>query len=699
MAIFFCYWELLLHSVLENAKFGFFGFIFTMVFSICAGLLFTLICLVFRDKWLRRIIKSILIFILSLPYIVEYFIYKEFHLLYDLETMFAGAGDAAADYSQEIKDLIFCFDGISHIFLFSLLPVIVYLVVSYIYLKKMHVKKYPRKKVNYVFELPNGKQVKIKLSKRKKPTAEQKAAIAKKRNPEVVRRQRLLISGTAVLMVVLFFLNIGFIKIGKNYRDLYGSGYEFQTSTSKFGLMTGFRLDLKNLIFGGDTEISGDSELGGKEDDEPTEIVYADNVLDIDFETLKSKATSEQKTLLEYVESLTPTSQNEYTGLFKGKNLIFISAEAFSGYVIDPQITPTLYRLATKGIQVADYYQPSGAGTTGGEYHNIFGLYIGAGGKSMKNSASNYNYYTMGMQLDKLGYYGQAFHNNTYTYYDRDKTHTNLGYSAGYMGYGNGMEAYVSKHWPQSDTEMFKGTFEIYKDQQPFNIYYMSVSGHSNYTQSGNYWTRTNWSRVENLTCSDMVKGYIAAQLEFEDALTYLVSALETAGIANDTVIVISADHYPYGLCNTTDGGSTNQYLAELYGKDITDQLVMDSNRLIIWSGCLEENDPIVVDEPVSSLDVLPTLFNLFGIEYDSRFLPGRDIFSNATPLVYVSSGNAWKTDKGTYVGGKFTAAAGVTLEDEAAYVKQVKSVISNKIKYSKGVLSTDLYRLVFKDS
>ena len=73
-------------------------------------------------------------------------------------------------------------------------------------------------------------------------------------------------------------------------------------------------------------------------------------------------------TLHQYFAAQTPTKTNDYTGMFEGKNLILITAEAFSAEVIDPMRTPTLYRLATKGINFTDYYQPSSAGTTGGSH-------------------------------------------------------------------------------------------------------------------------------------------------------------------------------------------------------------------------------------------------------------------------------------------------------------------------------------------
>ena len=65
---------------------------------------------------------------------------------------------------------------------------------------------------------------------------------------------------------------------------------------------------------------------------------------------------------------------------------------------------------------------------------------------------------------DRLGYFGKAYHNNDYTFYERQETHNNLGYSEGFMGMGNGMEEYVADVWPESDEEMLKGTLQEYID-------------------------------------------------------------------------------------------------------------------------------------------------------------------------------------------------------------------------------------------
>ena len=301
----------------------------------------------------------------------------------------------------------------------------------------------------------------------------------------------------------------------------------------------------------------------------------------------------------------------------------------------------------------------------------------------------------MGSQLDRLGYYGKAYHNNDYTYYSRHTTHNNIGYSDGFMGYGNGMEKYVKPTWPESDVEMFMGTIPEYIDKQPFNIYYMTVSGHSNYWRSANAMTDKHWDRVQELPYSTEVKGYFAANLELEDSLTYLLEQLEAYGILDDTVIVISTDHFPYGL--DSDAGLGNMpVLSELYGYRVTDYFQQDHSRLIIWSGCLEDMEPIVVDAPTFSLDILPTWSNLFGTEFDSRLMPGRDVFSDAPALVF-NPNYDWKTELGTYYSSKnkFVPASEDVVIPEG-YVEYMKAVVRNKIKYCAGVLDTDYFRLLF---
>ena len=138
--------------------------------------------------------------------------------------------------------------------------------------------------------------------------------------------------------------------------------------------------------------------------------------------------------------------------------------------------------------------------------------------------------------------------------------------------------------------------------------------------------------------------------------------------------------------------------LSELYGYDVRNIFQRDHNCWLLWCGSLEENDPIVVDTPTFSLDILPTLANLFGVEYDSRLLPGRDVFSDADALVF-SPTYDWKTEYGSYDASyaKFTQTdESVVLPEN--YVSTISSIVKNKITYCSRVLEYDYFRYLFED-
>ena len=646
--------------------------LYMLLFAVSYGTIAYLLTSFFKKPIINKIMRMAIFFLMFFPYIIEFFIYVEFGVFYDLNTAFGGAGDAMGGFQEDIMLLIFCFNGISHIIIF-LLPAILYAIFGLV-LKK-----------------DKGRQL-----------------------PWI---QKGVCLGMGVLTYLLALVLIYDSEVDTN---IYSKEYNYESAINSFGMFTADRLDFKKMMFGGGTddfdmsvttlasvEATPTPEVvitpNPEELEEeitptpiPTPIDYGKNELDIDFEALAEATSSSDLAKLDrYVASLTPSSKSEYTGMFEGFNVIMISAEAFSAEAIDEERTPTLYRMANNGIQFTDFYQPASAGTTGGEFNNLMGMLPMAGGKSMKNIANNLNYYTLGYQLNLLGYYGKAYHNNDYKYYSRDVTHVALGYSDGYEGKGNGMEVALSKVWPESDLEMMEYTIPQYIDQEKFNIYYMSVSGHSLYDFAHNAMARKHKEQVIDLPNSELVQGYYACQIEFEDAMAYLVNALEEKGIADKTVIIISADHYPYGL-DTDSTGWDMPYLDELYGYEVSNYLQRDHNRLIIWSGCLEDKDPIVVDDPVFSCDIVPTMFNLLGVEFDSRLLAGRDVFSDAMPLMF-NTAYDWKTDLGYYIAkeGTFYPNSEDT-EIPEDYVKNVKSIVKNKINYMKSVPNLDYYRHVF---
>ncbi|MBR5916975.1 MAG: LTA synthase family protein [Lachnospiraceae bacterium] len=459
-----------------------------------------------------------------------------------------------------------------------------------------------------------------------------------------------------------------------------------------------------------------DGNIDTEKNDENIEIIAEPIVYDynayIDFASLiENENNQTTKKMHEYFGSLEPTMQNEYTGYFEGKNLIFMSVEAFCPYAIDKDFTPTLYKLANEGFVFNNFYQPYWSlSTTGGEFANMTGVipeWINDG-NSFTVSEDKYMPYSLGNLLGNMGYSCKAYHNSTYDFYERDKTHPNLGYD--YKGVGNGLNVNLN-YWPASDLEMMEVTLpDIIAESRetgiPFHTYYMTVSGHCNYNWGGNYMSKKNKDAAVAAypDASTEVQAYMACNLEFEYACKYILEELEKEGILEDTVICFTADHYPYAMSE----GNVDYY-KELSGIDDTTRSISRyKNSLILY--CASMDEPVIVDTPCYSVDIVPTLDNLFNVKYDSRLYSGRDIFatnyeadevSSSMPLVILPIGNKYSfiTAAGEYdsVTKEFTANPGINI-DEDEYVKEVQSMIQNKWTYAKLIITNDYYRKVFTE-
>lgn len=516
-------------------------------------------------------------------------------------------------------------------------------------------------------------------------------------------RKRLV---AASLACIIAGAGLGFAGLTNMYGSLKEmiSQYDFDASVKRNGIIVSMYVELAGLgnqatglsLNIPEGEVIAPAEITAPivatDPETGEEKVYKPHVMEaLDFAELSEKEDYPiYKNLYSYIASLPPAMENEYTGLFEGKNLIFITAEAFHDSVIDPELTPTLYRLATQGIEFTNYYEPLWTGcTSGGELVNLSGLAMNC---EMVTYTNQKPFNTIGRQLMNLGYFSRAYHNNAFGFYDRDVTHENLGY-AKYIGMGNGMEKGVEDVWPQSDMQMFDFTLPDLIANQPFSAYYMTVSAHCRYSQLGNQQSKKNWALVENLDYSEPLKAYYACNLELEKGLTSMVQQLEDAGIADDTVIVLTADHYPYGLGDAW--GHDHDCIAELLGKKEYDNFDRDKNALIIWSGCLEGKE-IKIDAPVCSIDILPTISNLFGVEYDSRLSVGRDVLGTEE-AISLWPDYSWMTEYGKFdsTTGKFTPFTEDPLPD--GYIERISTIVKNKINFSRSVQNCDFFTVLQK--
>lgn len=488
----------------------------------------------------------------------------------------------------------------------------------------------------------------------------------------------------SVLIAVIACIASGFwAKSGTNsaFAVLRSNTTSTEYAYERLGLSGGTLRDLTSGLF----TVENETYTAGIESGSPSDDTSY-NALDIDFHALSASTDDDAlKALDSYFESVVPTEKNEYTGFLSGYNLITICAESFSPYLISEELTPTLYKLSQSGILFENFYNTFQSLTSNGEYTMCTGLYPNmyntSEATSFEDSISNYLPYTLGNSLSALGYSSYAYHNNVGEFYSRNLTHANMGYT--FKAAGSGLDIHLTN--PSSDYELFEQSADdLTGSDSLFHAHYMSWSGHNPYNWT-NVMSEKNRAAVESLPYSDAVKAYLACNLELEYGLTYLMNELEQAGLADNTVIVLTTDHFPYGL--------TEDEYNELAGFEVDTTFEKYHSSLICYVPGLEE--PIRVEEYCSTADILPTLLNLFGVEYDSRLLAGRDVFSDGIHIAVLAN-QSFLTEE-----IQFDAASGLiaddTIKDSNGYTQaDYQRYVNNLFSVSRDVLDHDYYAHVF---
>ena len=520
--------------------------------------------------------------------------------------------------------------------------------------------------------------------------------------------------------------------------QLYRMNSNMDDQVEQLGLWTMLRLDVKHMIVPPsrdlDADFSGLDGLGGGGSssagdsstepgtDEPV-IDTSPNVLDVDLEAVAAGTDNEEiQWLANYFNSVTPTNKNEYTGMFEGYNVIFFTLEGFSGYAIDPELTPTLYKLANEGFVFNNFYTPLHfTSTSGGECQNLLGLYPKNGNPATLPQTGDLGtnlYFSLAQQLGREGYLVQGYHGNS-NMYNRNLSHPNLGYdwhqfgvtaqesaqqrARGALTNFDGLELNDSGGllWPQRDSHVIEASVDNYiNSDQPFHVYYLTISGHMPY--SNNRIVAPYRDIVRQLPYSETTQNYVATAMEVDRALETLLTKLEEAGKLDNTLIVAAPDHIPYfdvatleELAGETFGSSDDlEYLRE---ENVNFDVYR--NTLIIWSASMEE--PVQVDKVVGQVDILPTVSNLLGLDYDSRMMAGRDALSDSEGLVVFSS-RCWMSDRGFYnrYTGTFTPADGVTMtqEEQDRYVSSMRTLVGYQLSSTEMIVDNDFYNYVFGD-
>ena len=505
-------------------------------------------------------------------------------------------------------------------------------------------------------------------------------------------RWKQALASFAVLLALLLTVT-GLMYVGRDnafsvYRTFTNVNTSTDSSYKKIGMLATTAQELRYMLFSGSGSIMITPSSLNISDVPRTYSSNSYNVIEsIDFTALADSTDSDiLKATDEYLSNATPTRKNNYTGLLKDYNLITICAESFCPWFISEELTPTLYKLSHTGILFENYYGTFQSVTTNGEYTMCMGLYPDMSrtktDSSFNVAGTNYLPFCLGNALKGMGYQAWAYHDYIGDFYNRNITHANMGYT--FKAADSGLAMKID--WPSSDLEMMEASVDDYINSgEPFHAYYMTFSGHYQYNWD-NAMSAKNRDAVKDLPYSEPVKAYIACNLELEYALEYLMQRLEEAGVADKTCIALTNDHYPYGL--------TEDEYNELAGQTLDTTFEKYRNSFICYVPGLSEN--IVVDEYCSTADILPTLLNLFGVDYDSRLLAGTDVLSSGLHVAVLSDKSfltkAFRYDAGTETvipADENTTVSGKLAEAYRLYV-------DSRFQLSGNILNSDYYAHVF---
>ena len=631
------FYDLILKYVLKKQIFNS-GLIYTLIFNLPFILFFTLISKMFGPK-LNKAITILIAGILMVYYEVQYIFFNLFSVPFSFSTI--GLADQALDFTTIIKDAIL---GHLPIFILILLPFILIIIFN----KKLD-SSHNNKYVSFAFII-----------------------------------MFLFSYGST-----FFFINYNNKQDDTQAKKLYFNIDDPIAIINKFGLLTYTKVDIKRQIVGYKSEIVIETEQPQEElTEEEIEIIktYGINSLELDFSTAPNNNIA---TINNYMAGAIPSKKSEYTGMFKGKNLIFILAEGFNEIAVDEYRTPTLYKMIHTGFDFTNFYSPVFLSTTGGEFQATTGLIPTQETLSLWKAKKPYIAYGIGNAFSGAGYRIQSYHNWTYTYYKRDITMKTIGFN-NYMGCGNGLEKRMGCKWLPLDSDLARVTTPDYLNQEgPFATYYVTVSGHSPYNSSDNI-SKIHWDTIKDTGYSTSVKYYLSGQVELDKMLEQLVNDLTASGELDNTVIALVGDHYPY----TLSVDEVNE--AAKYQKDGV--IEINRSNFILWNSAMEE--PIVVDKVGSQIDVLPTLLNLFDIEYDSRLIMGKDILSDYEGIA-IFSNRSWVSDYGHYYSNqrKFVPKEGKILEEESVedYVKRMNNRVNNYFSISKMIIDNNYYNYILR--
>ncbi len=425
------------------------------------------------------------------------------------------------------------------------------------------------------------------------------------------------------------------------------------------------------------------------------------------------------------------TSDNEYTDIFKGKNVIFIHAESIQNFLIDLEvngieITPNLNKLAKEGLYFSNFYPQISVGTSSdSEFTLTTGLMPSSSGTVFLNYYDR-TYEALPSLFNDLGYYTFSMHGNNGDYWNRKTMYQSLGYQHFYaedsyeFSNDKTQDDYVGLGL--SDKSFFKQSIqkllEIKENHENYMGTIITLSNHSPFNDLEKY-PQLDFSITFNKTLDEVdengnniveevtvpylentsMGNYLKSVHYADEALGEFFDIIIENNLDEDTVFIIYGDH---------EARLGKSQFNLLYNYDPnTDSVKDETDPTYISMGTYEyellKNTPFIIwtsdktlsgeiTEVMGMYDVLPTVANMFGFE--ANYALGNDIFSNNEKIVIFPNGN-FLTNKIFYNNLKDEYVLLSNEPIESDYIEKYKEYTESRLDVSKALITHNLIEKV----
>jgi len=393
---------------------------------------------------------------------------------------------------------------------------------------------------------------------------------------------------------------------------------------------------------------------------------------------------------IEFIESTIndeETYKTKYTGKFKDKNLIFLQLEGIDDWLLTEEYMPNLYSLTKNAYNFTNHYSYYNGG--GSTFNSEFAINTGfitplSYTKNAYTFNKNYFPFSMANLFKQKGYQINAFHMNTQEYYSRGINYKNWGYD---NYYGLKDQSYYKDNSYNLDRELILNpVFNelMFPTNQKFVNYIITYSNHMPFTsekgvckqilnlENENNETTKTTNLVTEKTYTEEECILIQAK-ETDLFIKLLMDRLKELDLIDDTIIVAFADHYLYTVEDKT--------ILERHNKKVDNNLINHTPMFIYSKGMTKKN----IKEVTSQIDILPTVLNLFGMDYNPTYYLGSDALNPKYKGIVFFSDYSWYDGNAYVENGKVVNKKKIkksVLEEKNSYVSYITEKNDKILKY-----------------